>query len=60
MTYKTLKAGAEAAVYSIPLIFGDSSTGAVILVDSNNAFNGINRKAALHNIQVKCRSVKSL
>ena len=32
----------------------DSSTEAVILVDANNAFNSINRKLALHNIQVTC------
>ena len=46
-----LKAGAEAAIHSIHtrLIFEDSSTEAVILVDANKVFNSINRKVALHN-----------
>ena len=47
-----LKAEAEAAIYSTRRIFEDSSTEAVILVDVNIAFNSINRKVALHNIQV--------
>ena len=38
------------------LIFEDSSTETVILVDANNAFNSMNRKIALHNIQVTCTS----
>ena len=49
-----LKAGAEAAVHSMWLIFKNSSTEAVMLVDSNNAFNSINRKVALYNIYVLC------
>ena len=49
-----LKAGAEAAVHLMRLIFEYSSTKGVILVDANNAFNSINRKVALHNIQVAC------
>ena len=36
-----LKAGAEAAIHSMQLIFKDSSTEAVILVDANNTFNSI-------------------
>ena len=49
-----MKAGAEAAIHLMWLIFEDSSTQAVILVDANNAFNRINRKVALHNIQATC------
>ena len=44
-----LKAGAGAAIHSMRLIFEDSSTEAVILVDANKVFNSINRKVALHN-----------
>ena len=44
-----LKAGTEAAIHSVRLIFEDSSTEAVILVNANSAFNSINRKVALHN-----------
>ena len=47
-----LKPGAEAAIHSMRLIFKDSSTETVILVDANTTFNRINRKVALHNIQV--------
>ena len=54
-TVTGLKAGTEAAIHSMRLIFEDSSTEAVILVDANNnAFSSINRKVALHNIQVTC------
>ena len=49
-----LKTGAEAAMHSMQLIFEDSSTKAVILVDANNAFNSIDRKVALHNIEATC------
>ena len=56
-----LKAGTEAAIHSMRLIFEDSSNEAVILVDAKNLFNSYNRKVALHNIQVTClRSAKSL
>ena len=43
-TVTGLKAGPEAAIHSMQLIFEDSSTEAVILVDANNALNSINRK----------------
>ena len=45
-----LKAEAEATIHWMRLIFEDSSTEALILVDTINAFNSINRKVALHNI----------
>ena len=35
-------------------MFEDDSTEAVILIDASNAFNALNRKAALHNIQHLC------
>ena len=43
------KSGAESAIHSVRLIFEDSSTEAVILVDAHNAFSSITRKGALHN-----------
>ena len=43
------KSGAESAIHSVRLIFEDSSTDAVILVDAHNAFSSITRKGALHN-----------
>ena len=35
-------------------ISDDEQTDAVILVDASNAFNTLNRNAALHNIQILC------
>ena len=49
-----LKGGAEAAIHSMKLKFENESTDAIILVDAANAFNRLNRLAALHNIQYIC------
>ena len=49
-----LKGGAEAAIHAMKKIFEEDNTDAVILVDAANAFNRLNRKAALHNIQYLC------
>ena len=49
-----LKGGAEAAIHAMKEIFEDESTDAIILVDASNAFNRLNRKAALHNVQYLC------
>ena len=35
-------------------MFEEAECEAVILVDANNAFNSLNRKVALHNIQIIC------
>ena len=44
-------AGAEAAIHAMSKIFNDAGSDAVLLVDARNAFNCLNRKTALHNIQ---------
>ena len=49
-----LKGGAEAAIHAMKEIFVSETTDAVILVDADNAFNRLNRQAALHNIQYIC------
>ena len=49
-----LKGGAEAAIHAMKKIFDEESTDAVILVDAANAFNRLNRQAALHNVQYLC------
>ena len=55
-----LKNGAEAAIHSMREIFQLESTDAVILVDAENAFNSLNRKVALHNIQVVCQPMSKI
>ena len=49
-----MKGGAEAAIHAMKKIFQHESTEAVILVDASNAFNSLNRQAALHNIRITC------
>ena len=49
-----LKGGAEAGNHSMKELFGMDENEAVVLVDGSNAFNCLNRKVALHNIQYTC------
>ena len=46
--------GCEAAVHAMKTISEDPSTEAILLVDATNAFNKLNRKVALLNIQQMC------
>ena len=48
------KGGAEAAIHAVRQIFEENDDYAVVLIDASNAFNSLNRKAALHNIGVLC------
>ena len=48
------KSGNEAAVHALNEIYDEDSTDAVLLVDTSNAFNRLNRKAALANINNLC------
>ena len=47
-----LRSRSEAAVHAIRSIFEGEETDAVLLIDVSNAFNALNRAAALHNIRV--------
>ena len=47
-------AGAEAAIHGMREIFNKEDTEAVLLIDAKNAFNCLNRSAALHNVQLLC------
>ena len=47
-------AGAEAAIHAMRQIFSNEGTDAVLLIDASNAFNRLNRAAALHNVQITC------
>ena len=49
-----LRAGIEASIHAMRRIFDDDDSEAIILVDAENAFNNLNRKAALHNIRELC------
>ena len=48
------KLGSEAAIHAMSEIFHGKDTDAVFLIDASNAFNSLNRMAALHNILVTC------
>ncbi len=52
--------GIEAAIHAMSNIFDQKDTEAVLLVDADNAFNRLNRKAALHNIGVMCPSLSTI
>lgn len=51
--------GCEAAVHSVRESFLDDDTEAALLVDASNAFNSLNRMAALHNIRYLCPSIST-
>ena len=51
------RAGSEAAIPAMHTIFEADDADGVLMIDSSNAFNALNRKAALHNIRVQCRIV---
>ena len=50
-------AGAEAVVHAMRESFNSPETEAVLLVDASNAFNSLNRQAALLNIRHLCPSI---
>ena len=52
--------GCEAAVHTMREIFKNPESEAVLLVDATNAFNSLNRQAALHNITVSCPSLTQI
>ena len=51
--------GCEAGIHAMSDIYNDDDTHGIIQVDANNAFNTINRKMFLHNIQVICPEVST-
>ena len=55
-----LQSVAEAAIHCMRCMFEDDRTDAMILVDSINAFNSLNRQAALHNIRVICAQIATI
>ena len=53
-TYAGLAGGIEASIHAMRQIYEDEETEGILLVDATNAFNALNRKAALHNVQYTC------
>ena len=51
------KSGSEAAVHAMNSMFSADETDAVLLIDSTNAFNTLNRAPALHNISILCPTI---
>ena len=49
-----LEAGIEAAIHAMARTWQDENCEAVLLIDAENAFNSLNRAAALHNTKRKC------
>ena len=54
------EAGCEAAVHALNQIWDSEDTEGMLLVDATNAFNTLNRKAALHNIQATCPAISTM
>ena len=52
-----LLSGSEAAIYAMREIFEADETDAALLIDASNAFNSLNRAAALHNVRVICPAI---
>ena len=52
--YAGQEAGTEAAVHAVYDILKDHTGETVLLINAENAFNAINRKAMLHNILIIC------
>ena len=53
-TCSGLQSGIDSAVHAMKKVFSHEWCEAVLLVDAENAFNRLNRKEALKNIQISC------
>ena len=54
------EAGCEAAIHAMKEVEQMDETEAMLLVDATNAFNTLNRKAALHNISIICPAISTV
>jgi hypothetical protein len=54
-----LRSGIEAAVHMANTAWQDDTTEAMLFLDADNAFNRLNRRAALHNVQQLCPSLST-
>jgi hypothetical protein len=53
-TCSGISSGIEAAIHAMRKTFNDDECEAMLLVDASNAFNSLNRAAAVHNLQHLC------
>ena len=51
------EAGCEAAIHAMHKIFESNKTEAILIVDTENVFNSINREALLHSIECLCPAI---
>ena len=54
------EAGCEAAIHAMRTVFDNPDTDGIIFVDASNAFNNLNRKVALYNIQFLCPAASKI
>ena len=52
--------GVESAIHAMRSFISDDDSYGILLIDADNAFNRINRSAALWNIQYTCPSMKHI
>ena len=55
-----LEGGCKAAVHTMHNIFSHEDTEGILLIDAANAFNNLNRKAALHNMRFICLALATV
>ncbi len=53
------KSGCEAAVHAMGILFKEENCDGVLLVDADNAFNRINRRVMIHNINIICPQIST-
>ena len=52
--------GIEAAIHAMRTVYEDSETDGILMVDARNAFNSLNRGAALRNIRWTCPEIATI
>ena len=50
----------EAAIHSMDRLFRDRNVQGILLIDASNAFNSLNRSAALHNVSRCCPALTQI